>query len=68
MGNREHNKLLRRYPWLSHKARGTHIDGPDKPQKRLWNQKLRAIWRKLSRRDPDEVSWPTRAGNRWDWY
>lgn len=68
MGNRAHWDLLKKYPWLRRKVRGYHANGPDKGQKRIWNHKLRAAWRRLSGRDPDEVSWPTRAGDRWDWY
>lgn len=68
MSNRTHDQLLAKYPFLRGKARGVRANGPDKWMKRTWNQELRATWKQLARRDFDETTWPTKAGERWDWY
>lgn len=68
MGNRAHDVLLKKYPWLRWRGRGTHADGPSPEQKRIWAHKLRAKFRQLLRRDPDETVYPKRAGDLWDWY
>lgn len=67
MGNRAHGDLLKKHPFLRRKARGFHQDGPNVQQKRIWNHKWRAIMRQLLLRDPDETTYPRRAGDRWDW-
>lgn len=68
MGNREHNKLLTKYPWLSSKARGTHPNGPDRWIKRNWAHRLRQRIRQLLRRDEEDTAYPRKLGDRWEWY
>ena len=68
MGNREHQKLLEKHPFLTHSCRGWHMDGPPVWMKRQWQHQLRARIRQLLRQDPDSTTYPTRAGNPDDWY
>jgi hypothetical protein len=68
MGNRAHNELLKKYPFLRRHARGFHADGPPPWMKRLWAHKWRARMRQLLLKDPDSVSYPRRCGDRWSWY
>lgn len=68
MGNREHEKMLNKYPWMKRRARGFHRDGPPVWMKRNWAHRLRAKFRELLRRDPDQTTYPKRAGDRWEWY
>lgn len=68
MGNRAHEALLTKYPWLRWRDRGTHGNGPDREQKRIWAKRLRQRIRQLLRRDPDDTAYPRRAGDRWEWY
>lgn len=67
MGNRAHADLLRKYPWMRN-ARAYHRDGPPVWLKRQWNRELRSRWKTLAHKDPDTITWPTRAGNIYDWY
>lgn len=68
MGNREHDKMLERHPWLRRYVRGFHGDGPQPWIKRVWAKKLRRKFTALLRRDPDNTVYPIRAGNLHDWY
>ena len=68
MGNREHSKLVEKYPFLRHKARGWHADGPSPWMKRQWAHKWRARMRQLLLKDPDATVYPKRCGDRWEWY
>lgn len=68
MGNRAHWQLLAKYPFLRRKARGFHADGPDKGQKRIWAHRWRARIRHLLHQDPDNVSYPKKCGNKFEWY
>lgn len=66
MGNREHNKLLQKCPYIG--IRRYSFDGPPKWLKKVWNSKFRKDSKNRLRKDGGDAVYKKRPGNIYDWY